>query len=260
MASLLLVPDKVTEIGRAAFANCSNLFSITIPEGVTKILENAFSNCGSLPSISIPDSVTEIGNGAFENCRNLTSITIPTAFHNESEARRLSLFSIWPQGFLLPPTKSSEPAEAKAILVNGFVVGIEIENGMGGYVVPPEITISGGGGSGATGVSILDNGVVVGVEITNTGRGYSSPPTITIAPPPVPEPQIAIRLVPAVTVTGESGQTAVIEISDSADGPWFEWRNIEIEGNKTIEFDLDEGPHFRAIKGVVTLKARAPEG
>jgi len=207
---------------------------------LTKVLENAFSNCRSLPSISIPDSVTEIGNGAFENCRNLTSITIPTAFHNESEARRLSLFSIWPQGFLLPPTKSSEPAEAKAILVNGFVVGIDFENGLVAYVVPPEITITGGGGSGATAVSILDNGVVVGVEITNTGRGYSSPPTITIAPPPVPETQIAIRLVPAITVTGELGQTAVIEISDFANGPWFEWKTIEIEENGATEVDLDE--------------------
>ena len=116
---------------------------------------------------------------------------------------------------------------------------------MGGYADPPEVTITGGGGSGATAVAILNNGVLVDVEISNTGRGYSSPPTITIAPPPVPETQIAIRLVPAITLTGESGQTAIIDVSDTVNGPWAEWRRVNISEDGTTEVDLDEDARKR---------------
>ncbi|MDR3600330.1 MAG: leucine-rich repeat protein [Desulfosporosinus sp.] len=71
------IPQGVTSINNAAFANCSNLTTISIPQGVTSIGYGAFSYCSSLTSISIPQGTTSIGDFAFSNCRGLTSISIP---------------------------------------------------------------------------------------------------------------------------------------------------------------------------------------
>lgn len=53
-----------------------------------------------------------------------------------------------------------------------------------GYTVPPVVTVSGGGGSGATVEATILNGVVNSLFVTNGGTGYTSLPVITIAPPP----------------------------------------------------------------------------
>jgi uncharacterized membrane-anchored protein len=47
-------------------------------------------------------------------------------------------------------------------------------------------------------------------------------------------------MVPAITVTGEAAQTAVIEVSSSVNGPWTEWRTVVIGENGATEVDLDE--------------------
>lgn len=60
------IPKTVTEIGFAAFANCSTLTSITIPNNVTRIGAFAFYECWDLKDITIPASVTTIGWAAFE--------------------------------------------------------------------------------------------------------------------------------------------------------------------------------------------------
>ena len=84
----LTIPDSVTfndityavtSIGSSAFANCSDLTSVTIPEGITLISELAFDDCVGLTSINIPDGVTSIGISAFIGCSSLTSINIPNS-------------------------------------------------------------------------------------------------------------------------------------------------------------------------------------
>lgn len=59
-------------IGANAFANASQLTSVTIPTAVTSIEESAFAKCTGLTSIAIPVSVTNIGQKAFENCTNIS--------------------------------------------------------------------------------------------------------------------------------------------------------------------------------------------
>jgi hypothetical protein len=47
--------------------------------------------------------------------------------------------------------------------------------------LPPTVTISGGGGTGATGTAtVSSSGLVTGITITNPGSGYTSAPVVTI--------------------------------------------------------------------------------
>jgi fibronectin-binding autotransporter adhesin len=62
------------------------------------------------------------------------------------------------------------------------VATIPITAGGSGYVAPPLVTISGGGGAGATGFATIDaSGTVTGITITNPGTGYTSAPTVTLS-------------------------------------------------------------------------------
>jgi len=53
--------------------------------------------------------------------------------------------------------------------------------GGSGYTSQPSITISGGGGSGATAIPIVKNGKVVDVSVTNPGSGYTTTATVTVS-------------------------------------------------------------------------------
>lgn len=52
-----------------------------------------------------------------------------------------------------------------------------------GYIGPPMVTISGGGGTGATALALFDssNGTVTGIKITSPGTGFTSTPTVTLS-------------------------------------------------------------------------------
>lgn len=76
MISKLILPEGLTNIGKYAFIDCSNICSITIPNSVEYISDYAFRNCSSLTSVDIPDKVTTIGRSTFDNCTSLTSVTI----------------------------------------------------------------------------------------------------------------------------------------------------------------------------------------
>ena len=132
------------------------------------------------------------------------------------------------------------------MLANGFLVEAQITDQGARYTEAPAVTITGGGGSGAEAVAVVDDWHVVSIEIINPGRGYTSAPIITIgAPPEIPSSQVSLRMVPAITVTGEFGQTETIEVADNANGPWSEWRTVTIGEQGTTEVDLDEGAEKR---------------
>jgi len=66
----------------------------------------------------------------------------------------------------------------------GFVTIVNVTFGGNGYASPPAVTISGGGGSGATAHANLSSGVVTSILVDSPGSGYSSTPFVAVAPPP----------------------------------------------------------------------------
>ncbi len=74
-----ILGNSVTSIGKYAFANCTDLNSITIPNSVTSIGNYAFYGCTGLTSVTIPNRVISIGVSAFNGCARLTSISLPTS-------------------------------------------------------------------------------------------------------------------------------------------------------------------------------------
>ena len=63
-----------------------------------------------------------------------------------------------------------------------YVSSITITAGGVGYNNVPTITITGGGGTGATAEATVFSGAITAINVTNIGSGYTSTPTVTITP------------------------------------------------------------------------------
>jgi len=71
--------DLITEIGMAAFSDCSSMTSFVCPPGLLLIDDHAFVGCRGLSSVTLSETVTTIGSSAFNGCSSLTSVTIPAS-------------------------------------------------------------------------------------------------------------------------------------------------------------------------------------
>ena len=148
-------------------------------------------------------------------------------------------------GLKLPPG-----ATARAQVVNGFVVGLDVSNGGRGYTVPPLVLIRGGGGSGATATATIRDGAVVGFKVTNPGSGYTSLPTVLVASPPfAPEVSVAVSRV-SVSMKVVLGKTYQLQASsDSAN--WAPVGSPFVADSETLtqEFTVaDTGRFFRVVE------------
>ena len=76
--------------------------------------------------------------------------------------------------------KPTSLATAAAIVKNGEIDKIVIENSGYGYSSAPAVTVT-SGGAVTTGSPVLNSKVVSFVEVTNEGSGYTGPPSVTIS-------------------------------------------------------------------------------
>jgi hypothetical protein len=80
----------------------------------------------------------------------------------------------------LPPTVT----DSLGAFDTGTITGITVTNGGSGYISPPDVVFTGGGGTGATATaSIGSTGKIDAITLTNAGSGYTSNPTVTISDP-----------------------------------------------------------------------------
>jgi len=87
----------------------------------------------------------------------------------------------FPLGGNYPGAKAT--ALAKATRSGNTVASIQVTAQGFGYTSTPTVTISGGGGTGATAVATITNGQVTAISVTAAGSGYTSDPTVTVAAP-----------------------------------------------------------------------------
>ncbi len=76
----VVVPSGVQKLAcqfEKAFAERSDIISITIPEGVTEICGFAFMSCVSLKSVTLPSTLQKLGESAFWGCTSLEKVVLP---------------------------------------------------------------------------------------------------------------------------------------------------------------------------------------
>lgn len=70
------IPNSITMIGDAAFADAEDLTGITLPLGLTAVSRYMLAGT-AITSIVLPEGVTDVGLGAFEDCTQLRTAFLP---------------------------------------------------------------------------------------------------------------------------------------------------------------------------------------
>ncbi len=160
--------------------------------GVNTItIVNGGSGYTSVPTVTI-QGVLNVGSGATAHAvltgGVVTSIVVDAAGTGYLSPPSVTITS--QSGVLTLVDYEKDPgalilnniATATATLTTGAVSSFTVTNGGQGYIAPPEVVISGGGGTGATGTAVLTGGVVTSISVGSGGSGYTSPPTVTLKP------------------------------------------------------------------------------
>jgi formylglycine-generating enzyme required for sulfatase activity len=152
---------------------------------------------------------------------------------------------------------AQRPATATPMVVNGFVVGITVVDGGSGYTTPPPVTISGGGGSGATAVATLSNGSVSQITVTATGGGYTGTPTVTVGGP---SNLAGLNLYAGFQVTGAIGQTHEVQYATSLDNftVWTSLAQIVLTNSEQLFVDTTAAANSQPKRFYRALPSQAP--
>ena len=71
------LPESLAAVGERAFADCTALETVNIPDGVTLLPGEVFANCTALTDVTLPDGLKKIADDAFFNCTSLETLTLP---------------------------------------------------------------------------------------------------------------------------------------------------------------------------------------
>lgn len=73
------VPASITTIASTAFNGCTGLELLDMSEStaLTSISSNTFSTCTAIETVNFPTSIESIGASAFANCANLSNMSLP---------------------------------------------------------------------------------------------------------------------------------------------------------------------------------------
>ena len=159
--------------------------------------------------------------------------------------------------------QAQRTATAVATVADGWVATITVTDGGAGYVTPPNVTLMGGGGTGATASALVTNGVVVQIVILTSGNGYTTAPAVTIDPPaPGIQPAtLSISLVPVLFISGPPGEVQQIQYADAlgSTNQWFALTNIVLGGGTNMFFDPPALARRNRLYRAVTLSGPGPD-
>lgn len=150
----------------------------------------------------------------------ISGSTGPTHRYNSANNGTCALKYIGTQATATPTISGGA---ITGITLLGMLRDIEMSNNGSGYTAPPTVNITGGAGTGATGVAVIANGHVTKVIITDPGKEYTSEPTVTFGTQWTSSTAVTIgqqlwysnRLY-TVTVAGTTGSSSPTHLSGSA--------------------------------------------
>jgi hypothetical protein len=126
--------------------------------------------------------------------------------------------------------------------------------GSRGYASAPNVTFSGGGGSGASAYAAISNGTVASITVSNAGSGYNSTPYVTISGPGTGaslSASISNGQVSAVSVNSAgSGYTVDPIITFSDGGGYRATATATIQGSVSFVTIIDGGYGFTSTPTV----------
>lgn len=79
------IPNSVTMVGEAAFADAEDLTDITLPLGLTAVSRYMLAGT-AVSNIVVPEGVTSIEKGAFEDCTGLHTVFLPASLRYIGES------------------------------------------------------------------------------------------------------------------------------------------------------------------------------
>ncbi len=179
----------ITLSGNNSYSGATNITSGTIQAGNA----NALGFGG--PTMSSVPGATVSGGGTLDlNAQTLNKpITLNGGTLTNSNTSAAGGLSTGVNGYIVNSPGSAVPADLITVTGGGgsgasgkLIFGLtsssfSVTNGGVGYTTAPTVTISGGGGTGATAVATVSGAAVTSITITNPGTGYTSAPSISLS-------------------------------------------------------------------------------
>lgn len=139
---------------------------------------------------------------------------------------------------------ASSRAYLSATITAGAVTGVEILNAGSGYLVAPEITVSGGSPSTPSEISCtITDGKISAVSIDVAGSGYGSAPTLEVA-----MPNTLVDVTGSGTATIRKSSASGASIPAGRLGVYFQNRLLMVYGNDTLAVsDILDPLHYSQI-------------
>ena len=142
-------------------------------------------------------------------------------------------------------------ATASSTILAGAVTAVTPILGGSGYTVPPNVILTGVGGTGATVIAVITLGVVTSFTVTNPGSGYTTPPIVTITA--------------AAGIDGGFIEFDCLNEGDCGNGYTDETLAkavVIVSGpitiGATVQIQVNEGAGFTSIMPVVTTTTTSP--
>ena len=213
-----------TGTGAAATANMSGYVS-------SYTLTNPGAGYTATPIVTVAPSGGTLATASLTmtTANPVNSVFVPT---------NLNYWTTRKRGTRITGVGSGALTDSTILSSQGRVALITILNGGAGYITAPTVTISGGGGFGATAVATLTAGVVTSITLVTPGSGYTTDPTITLTAAPVGGTNATAALRREFQVTG-------VNVTASGNGYVAASTNVQFENAPA------SGAYVAAPAGVV---------